>query len=75
MTLPAVAYRLEVRQSAIDRLGCFAAEPIPAEGLVGEYVGELITTDEARRRRHGLRSGQSLAPRRESRGGGAETGR
>lgn len=50
MTLPAGPYRLEVRPSAIDRTGCFAAEPIPADGLVGEYTGELITTAEAVRR-------------------------
>ncbi len=47
MTLPAGPYHLEVRRSNIDRRGCFAAEPIPADGLVGEYTGELITTAEA----------------------------
>ena len=50
MTLTASPYRLEVRRSAIDRNGCFAADLIPADGLVGEYVGELITTAEAVRR-------------------------
>ncbi len=50
MTLPASPYRLEVRRSNIDRNGCFAAEPIPADGLVGEYVGELIPAAEAVRR-------------------------
>jgi SET domain-containing protein len=43
-------YRLEVRQSVIDRRGGFAGEPIPAGGLIGEYVGELITTAEALKR-------------------------
>ena len=50
MTLIASPYRLEVRQSAIDRRGCFAAEPVPADGLVGEYTGELISAAEAVRR-------------------------
>jgi SET domain-containing protein len=50
MTLTAVPYRLEVRRSLIDRNGCFAAEPIPADGLVGEYTGELIDAAEAVRR-------------------------
>lgn len=50
MTLTESPYRLEVRQSAIDRNGCFAAEPIPADGLIGEYTGELIDAAEAVRR-------------------------
>jgi len=60
MTLPAGPYRLEVRQSAIDRNGCFAAEPIPAGALVGEYTGELITTAEARVREADLSRGAIL---------------
>jgi uncharacterized protein len=50
MTHSARPHRLEVRQSAIDRNGCFAAEPIPAGGLVSEYLGELISGAEAVRR-------------------------
>jgi len=60
MTLPIIPYRLEVRRSNIDRNGCFAAEPIPAEGLVGEYVGEIITTAEAVRREADLSRGSIL---------------
>jgi SET domain-containing protein len=44
------SYRLEVRPSPIDRLGCFAAEPLPAGAVVREYTGELISAAEARRR-------------------------
>lgn len=43
-------YRLEVRDSIIDRSGCFAGEDIPAGAKVREYVGERITREEAARR-------------------------
>jgi uncharacterized protein len=43
-------YCLEVRESSIDRRGCFAGEPIPAGAVFAEYVGERITREEALRR-------------------------
>jgi SET domain-containing protein len=48
--IPERPYRLEVRASPIDRLGCFAAEPLPAGAVVCEFTGELISAAEAVRR-------------------------
>ena len=51
-------YAVEVRPSAIDGLGAFAAEPIPARRKIGEITGEPVSTTEAfRRTREAARSG------------------
>ena len=41
-------YAVDVRPSAIDGQGAFAAEPIPARRKIGEIRGEAISVDEAR---------------------------
>lgn len=41
-------YAVDVHASAIDGLGVFAAEPIPARRKIGEIRGESISVDEAR---------------------------
>ena len=41
-------YEVQVRPSAIDGLGAFAAEPIPARRKIGEIRGESISVREAR---------------------------
>ena len=49
MTRPAYQkFEVEVRPSAIDGQGVFAAEPIPARSKIGEIRGEAISVDEAR---------------------------
>ena len=58
-TLPAVErrpyqkYAVDVRPSAIDGHGVFAAEPIPANAKIGEIRGEAVSVREARRRAKG----------------------
>jgi SET domain-containing protein len=41
-------YAVDVRASAIDGHGAFAAEPIPAHAKIGEIRGESISVDDAR---------------------------
>lgn len=41
-------FDVQVRPSAIDGLGAFAAEPIPARRKIGEIRGESISVQEAR---------------------------
>jgi SET domain-containing protein len=41
-------FAVEVRQSAIDGQGAFAAEPIPPRRKIGEIRGESISVAEAR---------------------------
>ncbi len=41
-------YAVDVRPSAIDGQGAFAAEPIPARLKIGEIRGESISVQEAR---------------------------
>lgn len=41
-------YAVDVRASAIDGQGAFAAEAIPARRKIGEIRGEAISVDEAR---------------------------
>jgi SET domain-containing protein len=41
-------YRVDVRVSAIDGQGAFAAEPIPAGRKIGEIRGESLSVAEAR---------------------------
>lgn len=43
-------FLVSVGPSAIDGLGVFAAEPIPARRKIGEMRGEVISVREARRR-------------------------
>ena len=43
-------FRLVVQPSRIDRLGVFAAEPIPARRKVIEYTGERVSVRERARR-------------------------
>ncbi len=43
-------YAVDVRPSAIDGNGAFAAEPIPARRKIGEIRGESISVAEARTR-------------------------
>lgn len=43
-------FAVDTRPSAIDGLGAFAAEPIPARRKIGEIRGESIEVAEARRR-------------------------
>ncbi|MEY4748558.1 MAG: hypothetical protein RIQ60_772 [Pseudomonadota bacterium] len=45
---------VENRPSAIDGLGAFAAEPIPAYKKIGEIRGESISVKEAHRRVRGV---------------------
>ena len=45
---PYQKFAVEVRPSAIDGLGAFAAEPIPARRKIGEIRGESISVQEAR---------------------------
>ena len=45
---PYQKFAVDVRPSAIDGLGAFAAEPVPARRKIGEIRGESITVDEAR---------------------------
>jgi uncharacterized protein len=40
----------KIKRSSIDGKGLFAAKPLPARKKIGEFVGELITTREARKR-------------------------
>ncbi|MEP7302619.1 MAG: SET domain-containing protein-lysine N-methyltransferase [Caldimonas sp.] len=47
-------FRVDVKASAIDGNGAFAAEPIPARRKIGEIRGEPISVPEARRRARGL---------------------
>ncbi len=47
-------FRVEVKPSAIDGLGAFAAEAIPARRKIGEIRGEAISVREARQRARGL---------------------
>lgn len=41
-------FAVDVRASAIDGQGVFAAEPIPARRKIGEIRGESVTVEEAR---------------------------
>src|SRR5436305_1108909 len=43
-------YAVEVKPSAIDGHGAFAAEAIPARRKIGEIRGESLSVKEARRR-------------------------
>jgi SET domain-containing protein len=45
---PYQKFAVEVRASAIDGQGVFAAEPMPARRKIGEIRGEAITVEEAR---------------------------
>ena len=47
-------FRVDVRPSAIDGHGAFAAEAIPARRKIGEIRGESITPREARERARSL---------------------
>jgi SET domain-containing protein len=47
-------FAVDVRESAIDGRGVFAAEAIPGRRKIGEIRGEAITVSEARRRAQGL---------------------
>ena len=47
-------FALDVRASAIDGQGAFAAEAIPARRKIGEIRGESISAQEARTRAKGL---------------------
>lgn len=51
--LPAERFALRVAPSAIDGLGVFAEEAIPARRKIGEMRGEVISVREARRRVQG----------------------
>jgi SET domain-containing protein len=46
-------FAVDVRASAIDGSGVFAAEAIPQRRKIGEIRGEAITVSEARRRAQG----------------------
>src|SRR5437762_622316 len=46
-------FAVDVKASAIDGHGAFAAEPIPARRKIGEIRGEAISVREARRRAKG----------------------
>lgn len=46
-------FAVEVRASAIDGQGAFAAEPIPARRKIGEVRGEAVSLQEAQRRARG----------------------
>lgn len=45
---PYQKYAVDVRPSAIDGHGVFAAEPIPANAKIGEIRGEAISVEDAR---------------------------
>ncbi len=47
-------YAVDVKPSAIDGQGAFAAEAIPARRKIGEIRGEAISVREARRRARGV---------------------
>ena len=47
-------FRVDVKPSAIDGQGAFAAEAIPARRKIGEIRGEAISVPEARQRARGL---------------------
>jgi SET domain-containing protein len=47
-------YAVDVKPSAIDGQGAFAAEAVPAGRKIGEIRGESISLPEARRRAKGL---------------------
>lgn len=47
-------FRVDVKDSAIDGRGAFAAEAIPARRKIGEIRGEAISVREARQRARGL---------------------
>ncbi|MEO8526927.1 MAG: SET domain-containing protein-lysine N-methyltransferase [Caldimonas sp.] len=47
-------FRVDVKPSAIDGQGAFAAESIPARRKIGEIRGEAISVPEARQRARGL---------------------
>ena len=47
-------FRVDVKPSAIDGQGAFAAETIPARRKIGEIRGEPISVREARQRARGL---------------------
>lgn len=47
-------FAVDVKPSAIDGQGAFAAEPIPARRKIGEIRGEAISVREARRRARGV---------------------
>ncbi|SEL46776.1 hypothetical protein SAMN05216359_109185 [Roseateles sp. YR242] len=53
--LPAERFALHVAPSAIDGLGVFADESIPARRKIGEMRGEVVSVREARRRIEGKR--------------------
>jgi len=53
LVLPAERFAFHVGPSAIDGLGVFAAETIPARSKLGELRGESISVQEARRRAKG----------------------
>jgi SET domain-containing protein len=59
-------YAVEVRASAIDGLGAFAAEPVPAQRKIGEIRGESLSVEDARIRatRHERIMIVELSPRR-----------
>lgn len=55
MPRPAEHFVLTVGPSAIDGLGVFAGEAIPARRKIGEMRGEIVPVREARRRIEGRR--------------------
>jgi SET domain-containing protein len=59
-------YAVEVRESHIDGLGAFAAEPVPALRKIGEIRGESVSVEDARIRatRHERIMIVELSPRR-----------
>jgi SET domain-containing protein len=59
-------YAVEVRASAIDGLGAFAAEPVPAQRKIGEIRGESLSVEDARIRatRHERIMIVELSPKR-----------
>jgi SET domain-containing protein len=59
-------YAVEVRTSAIDGLGAFAAEPVPAQRKIGEIRGESLSVEDARIRatRHERIMIVELSPKR-----------
>jgi SET domain-containing protein len=59
-------YAVDVCESAIDGMGAFAAEPIPARRKIGEIRGQAISVEEARIRatRHERIMIVELSPRR-----------
>ncbi len=46
---------LIIKESAINRLGCFTSKFIPKDHLIAEYEGEIITAVEAVRREEDLK--------------------